>query len=47
MSGMVARVLVVLFGLSFGYGLVREMILRHRISKTARRRIVDVDGSTQ
>ena len=33
MSGLVARVLVILFGLSFGCGLVREMISRHRNAK--------------
>jgi len=43
MSGMIARVLVMLFGLSFGCGLVREMISRHRNSKTARRQLADVD----
>ena len=47
MSGWVARVLVILFGLSFGCGLVREMISRHRNAKTAKRAFVNVDNSTQ
>jgi hypothetical protein len=46
MSGIIARVLVVLFGLSFGCGLVREMISRRRNAKTARRQLVEVDKST-
>jgi hypothetical protein len=47
MSGIVARVLVVLFGVSFGCGLIREMISRHRKVRTARRHLRTVDSSTQ
>jgi hypothetical protein len=43
MSGIIARVLVILFGLSFGCGLLREVIARHRNAKTARRHLADVD----
>jgi hypothetical protein len=47
MSGIIARVLVILFGLSLGCGVVRQMIWRHRNAKTARRQLVNVDSSTQ
>jgi len=47
MSGIVARVLVVLFGVSFGCGLIREMVSRHRKVRTARRHLGTVDTSTQ
>jgi len=43
MSRMIARVLVILFGLSFWMGLVREMIARHRNAKIARRQLANVD----
>jgi hypothetical protein len=43
MSGTIARVLVMLFGLSFGCGLVREMIVRHRDAKIAKRPLAQVD----
>jgi hypothetical protein len=43
---MIARLLVILFGLSFGCGLVREMISRHRNAKTAKRQLVEVEKST-
>jgi hypothetical protein len=33
MSGMIGRVPVILFGLSFGFGLVREMVSLHRNAK--------------
>jgi hypothetical protein len=46
MSGIVARVLVVLFGVSFGCGLMREMISRHRKERTAQHRLRTIDGST-
>jgi hypothetical protein len=47
MSGIIARVLVVLFGLSFGCGLIRDMISRHRKVRTARRDLRTIDSSTQ
>ena len=47
MSGILARVLVVLFGVSFGCGLIREMISRQRKVRTARRHLRTVDSSTQ
>jgi hypothetical protein len=47
MSGLIARVLIVLFGVSFGCGLIREMISRHRKVRTARRQLQTIDSSTQ
>ena len=47
MLGIIARVLLVLFGVSFGCGLVREMISRHRKVSTARRHLRTIDSSTQ
>ena len=34
MTGIIARGLVVLFGFSYGYGAVRELVSRRRNSKT-------------
>ena len=45
MSGIIARVLVVLFGLSFGCGLIREMISRHRRVRIARRHLGTIDSN--
>jgi hypothetical protein len=47
MSGIIARVLVVLFGVSFGFGLICEMILRHRKVRSARRHLRTTDSGTQ